>query len=76
MGVHNLAKMLDGFEDKTATAQTTLALWNGRDEPLLFTGSTDGKLVCPRGPQAFGWYVGQEHTTLLSSAIECLRYSG
>lgn len=57
MGLDKFGKMLDGFGDKTTTAQTTLVLTNGKSEPVVITGCTDGVLVAPRGPRDFGWYV-------------------
>jgi len=48
--------MLEGFEDKRATALCTFAYCASPDtEPILFEGRTEGKIVPPRGPQNFGW---------------------
>lgn len=42
IGVQNLHKMLDGFEDKSAQAVCTFAYSEGPGhEPLLFQGRTD-----------------------------------
>mmetsp|Transcript_32966 Transcript_32966/g.36748 ORF Transcript_32966/g.36748 Transcript_32966/m.36748 type:complete len:591 (+) Transcript_32966:37-1809(+) len=51
-----LNKMLDGFEDRTAYAQTIVAYTTGPDEEIfVFSGRTDGKIVTARGPTDFGW---------------------
>lgn len=55
IGVQNLHKMLDGFEDKSAQAVCTFAYSEGPGhEPILFQGRTDGKIVPSRGPTNFG----------------------
>eukprot|EP00601_Ochromonadales_sp_CCMP2298_P009023 CAMPEP_0173202616 /NCGR_PEP_ID=MMETSP1141-20130122/19072_1 /TAXON_ID=483371 /ORGANISM="non described non described, Strain CCMP2298" /LENGTH=209 /DNA_ID=CAMNT_0014128001 /DNA_START=139 /DNA_END=768 /DNA_ORIENTATION=- len=56
VGNEGLAKMLEGYEDKTAYAQCVLSfsLGPGHD-PISFVGSTDGVVVKPLGPQGFGW---------------------
>ena len=49
--------MLEGFEDKTASAVCTLAFHSGEkdSEVILFQGITPGTIVHPRGPTDFGW---------------------
>ncbi|CAJ0640895.1 2500_t:CDS:2, partial [Entrophospora sp. SA101] len=48
--------MLSGFEDKSAYALCTFAYSSGQnDEPILFEGRTNGKIVEARGPNNFGW---------------------
>ena len=48
--------MLDGFDDRTAYAQTIVAYTTGPDEEIhVFDGRTDGKIVAARGPTDFGW---------------------
>jgi inosine triphosphate pyrophosphatase len=55
LGPHELYKMLEGFEDKTAYAVATFAYSEGPGkEPILFQGKTQGKLVQSRGPTVFG----------------------
>ena len=55
-GHEGLNKMLDGFDDRSAYAQTIVAYCNSSDdEPVLFDGRTQGKIVRPRGPLDFGW---------------------
>ena len=55
-GHEGLNKMLDGFEDRSAYAQTIVAYSKSEDdEPILFDGRTEGKIVRPRGSLAFGW---------------------
>lgn len=51
-----LPKLLVGFEDKSATALCTFAFSPGPgEEPILFEGTTAGKIVVPRGATRFGW---------------------
>ncbi|OJD39023.1 ham1 family protein [Diplodia corticola] len=70
IGVQNLHKMLDGFEDKSAQAVCTFAYCEGPgSEPILFQGRTDGKIVPSRGPTNFGWdstfeYEGQTYAEM------------
>ncbi|GAA5850518.1 hypothetical protein JCM5353_004763 [Sporobolomyces roseus] len=48
--------MLKGFESKKATAICTFAYSAGPGtEPILFEGTTEGKIVPARGPTHFGW---------------------
>lgn len=48
--------MLEGFEDKSATAVCTFAyVPSATDEVVLFQGKTEGQIVLPRGPRDFGW---------------------
>jgi inosine triphosphate pyrophosphatase len=56
-GHDGLNKMLDGFDDKTAYAQTCVAYCagDGDEEVHVFDGRTNGKIVPPRGPLEFGW---------------------
>lgn len=70
IGVQNLHKMLDGFEDKSAQAVCTFAYCEGPGhEPILFQGRTDGRIVPSRGPTNFGWdstfeYEGQTYAEM------------
>lgn len=55
-GHSGLNKMLDGFEDRSAYAQTIIAYTAGVGEEVhIFDGRTDGNIVNPRGPLDFGW---------------------
>jgi inosine triphosphate pyrophosphatase len=55
-GHDGLNKMLDGFEDRSAYAQTIVAFVEGPDEEVhVFEGRTDGKIVSARGSLDFGW---------------------
>lgn len=55
-GHDGLNKMLDGFDDRSAYAQTIVAYTAGPEaEVHLFEGRTDGKIVSARGPLDFGW---------------------
>ena len=52
-GLYNL---LSAYEDKTATAVCTLAFCPyPHADPVLFTGSTKGKIVKPVAGRGFGW---------------------
>lgn len=51
-----LARMLDGWEDKSAEAVCTFAYAEGPTaEVQLFQGRTAGNIVQPRGSRDFGW---------------------
>jgi len=51
-----LNSMLKGFESKKATAICTFAYSAGPGtEPILFEGTTEGRIVPARGPTHFGW---------------------
>jgi inosine triphosphate pyrophosphatase len=56
-GHNGLNKMLLGFDDKSAYAQTIVAFTTGvaDSEIHIFDGRTNGKIVPPRGPLEFGW---------------------
>jgi inosine triphosphate pyrophosphatase len=55
-GHDGLNKMLDGFDDRSAFAQTIVAYTTGPDDEIhLFEGRTHGKIVSPRGSLDFGW---------------------
>jgi len=55
-GHEGLNKMLDGFEDRSAYAQTIIAFTSRvGGEVMVFDGRTDGNIVRPRGPLDFGW---------------------
>lgn len=57
LGPQKLHHMLDGFEDKSATAVCTFAYSAGPGhEPVLFQGRTEGKLVESRGSTVFGQF--------------------
>jgi len=55
-GHDGLNRMLDGFDDKSAYAQTVVAFTAGPGEEVhVFDGRTDGRIVPPRGSLEFGW---------------------
>jgi inosine triphosphate pyrophosphatase len=55
-GHDGLNKMLDGFDDRTAFAQTIVAYTTGPDDEIhVFEGRTHGKIVSARGSLDFGW---------------------
>lgn len=48
--------MLEGFPTKEATALCTFAYCPGSgQEPMLFEGRTEGRIVPARGSGRFGW---------------------
>ena len=61
LGQEGLARMLDAFPDRTATAVSALALAKPGDRPeevLVAVGRKDGTLAAsPRGTNGFGWDV-------------------
>ena len=56
-GHDGLNKMLQGFADKSAYAETVVAFTKGGpdDEIHVFDGRTEGEIVPPRGSLDFGW---------------------
>ena len=55
-GLEGLNKLLLGYQDKSAYAQTIFAFTEGRYSPIqLFIGKVDGKIVPARGNLGFGW---------------------
>jgi inosine triphosphate pyrophosphatase len=56
LGPSGLYRLLEGWEDKGATALCTIAYCPSPGaEVLLFPGEVEGDVVQPRGPPAFGW---------------------
>jgi inosine triphosphate pyrophosphatase len=56
LGNEGLYTLVSGFEDKSAYAQCLFGLIKTKKEdPKVFVGKTDGKIVEPRGPNNFGW---------------------
>ncbi len=54
-GLENLCRMLDGFEDRGATARCTFGYYDGKNLQL-FQGSLDGTIaLSPKGSNGFGW---------------------
>jgi inosine triphosphate pyrophosphatase len=54
LGLQNLVKLLDGFEDKSAKAMAVVAYCEPGKEPVVFEGIVEGKIVSPRG-ERFVW---------------------
>ena len=55
-GLEGLNKLLLGYEDKSAYAQTIFAYTEGQGKRIqLFIGKVDGKIVSARGNLGFGW---------------------
>ena len=75
--------MLVAYLDKTAYAVCTFAFCAGPgEEPILFQGRTEGKIVDARGPGVFGWdavfeYQGETYAEMdrskKVSAVFCVR---
>lgn len=56
LGHEGLNTMLEGFPTKEATALCTFAYCPGPgQEPILFEGRTEGRIVPARGSGRFGW---------------------
>lgn len=81
IGLDGLNNLLAAYEDKSAKAVCTFAYSAGPGhEPLLFQGVTDGKIVPPRGPAAFGWdpvfeYQGKTYVSRWVSSLSSLSVS-
>lgn len=55
-GHDGLNRMLAGYDDKTAYAQTIIAFCPGPGQDVcIFDGQTQGQIVQPRGSLDFGW---------------------
>ena len=56
LGHAGLNNLLAAYPDKTAYAVCTFAYCGGPgQDPILFHGRTEGKIVDARGPGVFGW---------------------
>ncbi|KAI9837585.1 MAG: hypothetical protein M1819_007236 [Sarea resinae] len=56
LGHEGLNNLLLAYDDKSAQAVCTFAYSDGPgQEPVIFQGRTDGKIVPARGPADFGW---------------------
>jgi len=56
LGHDGLNKLLQGFDDNRAYAQTIIAFSSGPGKEVhLFDGRTEGRIVPPRGALDFGW---------------------
>jgi len=59
LGHEGLNNLIAAYEDKTITSVCTFAYCAGPgQQPILFQGRTDGKLVPARGPSNFGKRIG------------------
>lgn len=55
-GLSKIVKMLEPFKDKSARAVCMFGYLDSYSEdPLLFLGTSSGKIVEPRGKNGFGW---------------------
>uniref|UniRef100_A0A183BRV0 XTP/dITP diphosphatase n=1 Tax=Globodera pallida TaxID=36090 RepID=A0A183BRV0_GLOPA len=51
-----LYRLLAGYNDKSAYSLCTVAYSEGMDKPIqLFSGTTSGQIVEPKGSREFGW---------------------
>ena len=56
IGNEGIARLLDGYEDKSGYAQCILSFSLGPEHEILtFVGVTEGTIVTPSGPEGFGW---------------------
>src|SRR5262245_20441317 len=54
VGLEGICRMLDGFDDRSARAQTIVATCDGSTR--LFSGEAFGRIAdSPRGENGFGW---------------------
>ncbi|KAK2749167.1 nucleoside triphosphate pyrophosphohydrolase ham1 [Myotisia sp. PD_48] len=70
LGHDGLNKLVEPYEDKSIVATATFAFCSGPgEEPIIFQGRTEGKIVPARGPTKFGWdpifeYEGQTYAEM------------
>ncbi|KAM5464775.1 nucleoside triphosphate pyrophosphohydrolase ham1 [Microsporum audouinii] len=70
LGHVGLNKLVEPYEDKSAVTVATFAFCAGPgEEPILFQGRTEGKVVPARGSTNFGWdpifeYEGQTYAEM------------
>lgn len=70
IGPSGLINLLSSWEDKSAYALCLFAYCEGvGKEVKIFSGTTEGSIVTPRGAQDFGWDVS------LINTITCSFYS-
>lgn len=55
MKLEDIPKLLDSFEDKSATAICSIGFCRPGGEPVCIQGKIKGKIVPPRGRNQFGW---------------------
>lgn len=55
VSLDDLVRMLEGFEDKSAKAVTTIAFFDPNSGFHVFQGITNGVIVPTRGSTNFGW---------------------
>ncbi|VVC42353.1 Hypothetical protein CINCED_3A005848 [Cinara cedri] len=55
VGPSGLYRMLQGFNDKSATAVCTIAYVNQDGKVTIFSGETSGTIVNPTTEETFGW---------------------
>ena len=55
LGLKNVYKLLDGFEDKSAKAVAMIGYCEPGKEPVIIKGDINGTIVMPRGKSNFGW---------------------
>jgi len=55
MKIEDIPKLLDSFEDKSATAICSIGYCKPGKEPICIQGMIEGIIVPPRGKNDFGW---------------------
>lgn len=55
VGREGIVKLLEGFEDKTATAKCAIGFTKDGKEVEIFIGEIKGQIVSPQGESGFGW---------------------
>ncbi|MBW2992770.1 RdgB/HAM1 family non-canonical purine NTP pyrophosphatase [Candidatus Woesearchaeota archaeon] len=55
MRLEDIPKLLDSFEDKSATAICSIGYCEPNKEPICIQGKVKGIIVPPRGKNHFGW---------------------
>lgn len=56
MGLEGITKMLQMFDDKSATVVTELAYFDGKSDVSVFRGQVNGRIATTlRGDESFGW---------------------
>ena len=56
VGPEGICKMLEPYADRSATAKTIVATYDGHGEPHIFVGKVAGQIAqLPQGDSGFGW---------------------
>ncbi|KAE8147769.1 non-canonical purine NTP pyrophosphatase, rdgB/HAM1 family [Aspergillus avenaceus] len=77
VGNEGLVKILAEFEDKSADAVCTFAYSGGvGEEPVLFQGRLEGRIVPARGVSSFGWEPIFEHKGETLAEMDVVKKNG